>query len=394
VRAPAAAELPRLSWADARARRLARHAVYVPSTDSPACIAASICGAHAQVMSAAELAIGLRGAGLTRADVRRALWQDRTLVKTFGPRGTVHLLSAGDLAMWCGALGALPARSGLPDGVSLTAGQQEAVLAAIAAALAGDELTAGELDDAVRSACGSWAGDLVVPAFSGYWPRWRQAMGAAAQAGLLCFGPARGRLVTYTSPRRWLPGFQPGPGGPALSQLLRAYLHAYGPATAAQFAQWLAVPRRWAAELLTANAGQLEEVTLDGDRAWVNSGDAAAGGAAAGFQPVRGIRLLPYFDPYLVGSHPRTRLYPGRGGDRALSGGQAGTFPVLLVDGEVAGVWHQRRSGGRLHVTVEPFGQLSASQRSQLETEAGRVAVIGEAEAELTVGAVTVGAHA
>ena len=41
------------------------------------------------VLSAAELSIGRRVAGATRADVQRALWEDRTLVKTFGPRGTV-----------------------------------------------------------------------------------------------------------------------------------------------------------------------------------------------------------------------------------------------------------------------------------------------------------------
>ena len=58
--------------------------------------------------SAAELSIGRRIAGATRADVRRALWEDRTLVKTFSPRGTVHLLPTADLPMWTGALSALP----------------------------------------------------------------------------------------------------------------------------------------------------------------------------------------------------------------------------------------------------------------------------------------------
>ncbi len=138
---------------------------------------------------------------------------------------------------------------------------------------------------------------------------------------------------------------------------------------------------------------------LDGDRAWVNAGDTGAGGSAAGGGKAggprtRGVRLLPYFDPYLVGSHPRSRLYPGRAADRALSGGQAGTFPVLLVGGEVAGVWHHRRSGRRLRVTVEPFGRLTAGQAGQLETEAGRVGRILDAQPELTVGPVTVGAHA
>ena len=42
------------------------------------------------------------------ADVRSALWTERTLVKTFGPRGTVHLLPARDLSRWCAALSELP----------------------------------------------------------------------------------------------------------------------------------------------------------------------------------------------------------------------------------------------------------------------------------------------
>jgi hypothetical protein len=67
---------------------------------SLAAAAATMCGAHAQVLSAAELSIGLRVAGATRSDVRAALCSERSLVKTFGPRGTVHLLPAGDLALW------------------------------------------------------------------------------------------------------------------------------------------------------------------------------------------------------------------------------------------------------------------------------------------------------
>ena len=67
-----------------------------------------ICGAHAQVMSAAELSIALRCKDVTRSEVRRALSPGGTLVKTFGPRGTVHLLAAADLPMWTGALSAVP----------------------------------------------------------------------------------------------------------------------------------------------------------------------------------------------------------------------------------------------------------------------------------------------
>jgi hypothetical protein len=272
----AASEIPRLSWEGVRARRLARHSLSLSSAGTPADIAAAICGAHAQLMSAAELAIGLRGTDLGRADVRGALWQERSLVKTFGPRGTVHLLPARDLASWCGALGSLPSTSGLPEHARLDRDQLAAVLSALDTVLAATELTAEELDLAVATACGSWAADLVVPAFSGHWPRWRQALGPAAHAGLLCFGAPRDRRVTYTSPRRWLPGFCPSAPAPARAWLLHSYLHAYGPATSAQFAQWLAAPRRWAEQLFADNADRLEAVALEGEPAWVNRGDVAA----------------------------------------------------------------------------------------------------------------------
>jgi len=68
------AEVSRLSWAEVCARRLDRHALSSPSQDArPAGIVGTMCGAHAQVLSAAELSIGLRIAGITRTDVQEAL---------------------------------------------------------------------------------------------------------------------------------------------------------------------------------------------------------------------------------------------------------------------------------------------------------------------------------
>jgi hypothetical protein len=130
-------EVSRLSWAEACARRLDRHALSSPSQDArPADIVGTICGAHAQVLSAAELSIGLRIAGITRTDVQQALWTEHSLVKTFGPHGTVHLLSTQDLPMWTGALSAIPSSSSShPENVRLTPGQTDEIVEAIADAL-------------------------------------------------------------------------------------------------------------------------------------------------------------------------------------------------------------------------------------------------------------------
>ena len=347
-----------------------------------------MCGAHAQVITAAELSIGLRLPGGTRVDVRDALWARRSLVKTRGPRGTVHLLPTRDLPMWTGALAALPVGNNpYPDGIRLTPDQAEEVLTAIAAALKDAELTVDELTEAIVARTGSWAGDPVIEAFQGRWPRWRQIEHLAAYRGALCFGPTRGRRVTYTSPHRWLPGFEPAPRKKALAELLRRYLHSYGPATPAHFAQWLSVPRTWATSQF--NEHELERVEVEGTTAWVNAGDTTAPAT----EP-QGVRLLPYFDAYVVGCHPRELLFPGRAAERALGGGQSGNFPVLLIDGVVAGVWHLRRSGRRLDITVEPLGRLSAQHRRALNDQIDRIGEFLEGIPRLTIGPVTVGGHA
>jgi hypothetical protein len=381
---------PRVTWAEASARRLNRHALSAPAREArPAGVAGAICGAHAQIISAAELSIGLRLGAATRSDVREALWTERSLVKTRGPRGTVHLLPTRDLPLWTGALSALPPNPRHPEGVRLTPEQTDDIVDAIADALVDSELTVDELTEAIVARAGTWAGEPVMEAFQGLWPRWRQAEDTAANRGALCFGPNRGRKVTYTSPRRWLPGFRSADGPTALTWLVKRYLHAYGPATAAHFAQWLSAPRRWTTELFESLAGDLQQVELDGARAFVVAGDTTFPRS-----PPQGVRLLPYFDAYVVGSQPRELLFPGRSAERALVGSQAGNFPVLLIDGVVAGVWHQRRSGRKLDVTVEPLVRLTSAQRRDLDHQVERVGSILEGTPTLTIGAVTVGAHA
>lgn len=111
----------------------------------------------------------------------------------------------------------------------------------------------------------------------------------------------------------------------------------------------------------------IEEVAFEGAEAWVAAGD-------TGFPetPVRGVRLLPYFNACVIAAQPHE----------------------LLVDGTVAGVWHQRRQGRRTTVTVEPLGRLTAARERELGERVERVGEVLEARAELVFGEVTVGPHA
>ena len=383
-----------LTWNQVSARRLERAGLITPYEGTPAHVVAAMCGAHAQVASAAELSIALRlGGNLTRTDVR----EDGGLVKTFGPRGTVHLLPGCDLPWWTAALSAVPSGANpLPGPGRMTDQQTEEVVAAVGDALlaAERELTVDELTEQVVARTGTWAGDPVMPAFQQMWPRWRQAVTLAARRGVLCFGRSpHDRKVTYTHPRRLLPAFRPSEREQdALTELVRQYLHAYGPATPQDFARWLAAPKRWAAELFASVGayGGIDEVALE----WGGVGWQLAGEEVRPNESPRGVRLLPYFDAYVIACRPRERLFPGRAYERALARGQAGNFPVLLVDGVVAGVWHHRRSGRRIEITVETLASPTRIQRAELGTQAERVAQILEGVPRLTLGPVTVGPHA
>ncbi|WP_409059403.1 winged helix DNA-binding domain-containing protein [Streptomyces sp. SYP-A7185] len=383
-----------VTWSAANARRMERQFLLrpaMPGEAGPGEVVAAMLGAQAQVLSAAELSVGLRMNGASRQDVRDALWgEEPSLVKTYGPRGTIHLLPYDELPLWTAALPAVPSgASPFKPEARVTPDQAEEIVTAIGEALDGVRLTIDELGAEVVARTGPWAGDLVMPAFQGMWPRWRQVVHLAGQRGALCFAPDRGRKVTYTRPRDI---GEPLGAEEATRLLVRRFLCAYGPATAQDFARWLSGPPGWASALFAslASAGEIEAVELAGEPgSWVVAGDTEF---PAG--PPRGVRLLPYFDAFVIASHPRARLFPGRAYERALNRGQAGNFPVLLVDGIAAGVWHQRRSGRRVTVTVEPLDALSTHQERELAVEAERVGEVLEARAELVVGLVGVGPHA
>ena len=387
-----------LSWKQVWAQRLARHFLLnrAPYEEIVRTVGA-VCGIQAQVMPAAELSVGIRVDGVTREHVQAALWETRLLVKTFGIRGTIHLFPADELPLW---MAALRARSALDvkkqQALDLDAAQLQRIVEAIEAALDGQQLTLQQLGEEVVRQVGSWAGETTGQAWGGGWPRWRMALGEAALAGVLCYGPPRGAQVTFVRPDQWLGnggGRQDVAPDEALAEVFRRYLRAYGPATARDFGQWFYLPPRAARELATSLLGELEEVDVEGYHCYLLSEEANTRDMTADIAAELPPRLLPHFDCYVIGCHPRDRLLPAAWAERVPPRTIASQMQVLLVDGTVAGLWEREMKGKRVEVRVEPFGSLDRRQRTLLEAEAARVGAILGAEAALSLGAVSVRPH-
>src|SRR5919198_4826621 len=95
----------KLTWPQVAAWRIRRHHLDRRApVGSVLAVTSRLCGLHAQVMSSAELTLWARVEDLDRRAVQRALWEDRTLVKTWAMRGTLHLLPTGELPLWPAAL--------------------------------------------------------------------------------------------------------------------------------------------------------------------------------------------------------------------------------------------------------------------------------------------------
>jgi hypothetical protein len=152
-----------------------------------------------------------------------------------------------------------------------------------------------------------------------------------------------------------------------IEALITTYLRLLGPATPMELGKYLGSST---AEMKKAWPGDLAEVRIDGRKAWLPSGAVAELSAA---EPVPGVRLLPAMDP-LLQARDRDVLVPDRARQKEIWK-LLGNPGVLLVDGEIAGVWRAKTAGKkRVDLTVTPFGTLAAKVRKAVEEEAAVVA--------------------
>lgn len=258
-------------------------------------------------------------------------WEDPSLVQLWGPRFSVFVVPARDLAVF--SLGVLP------DDVK---GRRRAedLAGRLSAATGGQRM---RYDEAARLA--------------GVAPANRLRYAAATGTVLIRWEGARQPVVWTVPP----PAVDPDT---ARLELVRRYLHVFGPATPASFASWSGIsPRSCAAAFDALGAALVPARTPLGD-AWILAEDeSTARAAAARAAPAR---LLPSGDAFFLLQGPdRELLVPdaARRGDLWTPRVWPG---AVVVGGEVAGTW--RRASHE--VKVQRWRELTAAERDAVAAEA------------------------
>ena len=328
-------------------------------------VASKLVGVQAQILPAAGIALMNRTEGLSDAQFQAALWTDKTLVKLWSQRGTLHVFPVSDWPLVIGALSAQ--RSWFARKLERTGGdvsQFNQTVAAVTAlmheqgTLCRSELRASglPLNDRLLSSWGGIFHELV-------------------RRGDACHAPRRGGEGVFAHRLHWAPElvWSPPSAEAANQEFARRYFQTYGPSTLHDFAYWRGVTLRAARPWVEAIADELVEVQVASESKWIHRDCSASLRESAPSAEDWPLLMLYRFDPLLLGHRDKTWLVPKRFYDRVWR--KAGHIEgTILQEGKIISTWRYQRQASALTVAVEPFAELSEALEDEIMDKAVGIA--------------------
>lgn len=326
---------------------------------------------QAQDAAAADLGIRVRGQDISAGSVRAAYEDERSIVRGWFMRGTLHTIPSSD-ARWVLRLLApriLAATSRRYHQLGLDDGLRERADRLVRRVLAAHgPLTRPELTEHLAAV--------------GIQPQGQapfHLIRHAALTGVLCHGPRRGVEATYVLLDDWLPavaGDSRWEEDTAVAELARHYLRAHAPVGVGDFAVWSGLPvtlarRAWKTLAQTGSITECGALSVPTGR--MEEPPDSPGS--------RDVRMLPAYDNYLVGYRTRESSVPAAHLGRVWPGGGV-IRPTVVADGLTIGTW-ARRDTGRV-VQVDAFAPLSPQVQALVDAEASAVTAFCSAPPERT----------
>jgi len=373
--------------------RLAAHHLTERASEDRLAEVVGGCGVQNSPPGSALLALHARVQGVTRALVDRAVAEEKSLLQTWCMRGAPFYVPTAEAAVF--TTGVLPPTEEAGrhllfgvgpslDRLGLTLAEAvDLTCAEIGDVLAGRRLAIGPLGAALAERIARRLPEsrrIVWEEEGPYAPG--QPIGEAVVhfclriltlQGVVCFAPRSGNKAPFVLVEEWL-GHPIAPLDPDLAraELLRRYLHSYGPSSRGDFAAWLGIRAGDTDPWWSLVEDELTRVEFGGP-AWLLTADLPALRSA----PLpSGVRLLPPRDPYTQLRDRATILDGAYHREVWRTVGDPGT---VLADGRIAGIWRSRKSGRKLTLTVTTFGGLPGRLEKALRQEAEQVALLREA---------------
>jgi uncharacterized protein YcaQ len=331
-----------------------------------------VCGLHAQAAATPYLSLWNRVEDFEDSLLDKALYQDKTLVKVWCMRGTLHVIPSSDLpvynralrTMWFEHHGRYMRAPDYPPKEE----RKKLIYPKIVQALAEKPLKRKELNAKVQALLK----DDSMPyqrLFSG----WGGILKETTYEGLTVHAEPCEREACFVRVDKWLPNIRLDDLSEEKAQekLLIKYLRGYGPATAHDFCLWSGLMAGDAKKAIEKVKDLLlEEVEIEGATGLFLL-------LKKDLKLLDSISLdekalpcfLPKFDSYVLGHKDRTRIIHDEHKKHVFR--KAGDIAAtLLLDGKITGTWTHKKAKNSLSVAVTPFRRLDKDELRQIEEEA------------------------
>jgi hypothetical protein len=186
--------------------------------------------------------------------------------------------------------------------------------------------------------------------------------------GIVCSGPRRDKQFTYALLDERAPPAASLPRDEALAELTRRYFTRRGPATPRDFAWWSGLTVTDAKRGIALVGSALERLTIGDTDYWAGTG------APRLTRQALSAHLLPNYDEYFIGFRDRSAIGHRVRDTSAVTGGNALIPHVIVVNGELVGLWRRAFEKERVVVSLEAHARLSARERDRIAAEARRFA--------------------
>ncbi len=302
---------------------------------------------QAQEYAQSLWAIGLRlPESATQQTIIDAI-NDRTIVRTWPMRGTIHFVPAEDAAWMTKLLARRVNRKfqSFLDKLQLTSSVLDTSRDVLMRSLkGGKQLIRKELYDALeQGGIDSKTGLHIM----GYW----------AQEGLLCFGPYRDKQPTFVLLDEWVASSRSLEGDEALAEITKRYFTSHGPATIHDFAWWSGLSMAEARQGLELVKKQFISEELDGKQYWLTPPDTVS--------IVDSPLLLPCFDEYTVAYKDRSAAIDT---DRLQEVGYAVNLNNIISDGRIIGSWKRTIGKHEVDITLQLLRPLTEQEQQRIQT--------------------------
>jgi hypothetical protein len=332
--------------------RLLNQQIATTRCSEPAEVVSLLGAMQAQDYLGTLWAIGLRLPVATESDVERAI-ADRTIIRTWPLRSTIHFVTAADVHWLLELLGPriVSAAKFIDVRLELDAAELSRIRKLLVKTLHGSQqLTRDEIYTILDRA------KISVEGHRGRHILWRMAV-----ERILCFGPRRGKQATFTLLDEWVSPMRKLDRDTALAELVVRYFNGHGPATLDDFVWWSGMKIGDARAGLAMVSERLESVTVNEKVHWMNPETPSLRKKA----PI--VHLLPGFDEYLLGYRDRSAsLHPADA--QKIQPGSNGVFSsTIVIDGIVVGTWRRVLTKKAVKITTRSLRTLTKKEAEALE---------------------------